>query len=1246
MAPKLIAFHLPQFHPIPENDAWWGKGFTEWTNVTRARPLYPGHHQPQLPADLGFYDLRLPEARQAQADLAREYGIHGFCYYHYWFNGKRLLERPVAEILSSGEPDFPFCLCWANENWTRRWDGAEQEVLIAQNYNDEDDLQHIRALIPMFKDPRYIRIDGKPLFLIYRAKHLPNPKRTLQIWRAEARRAGLGELFLCRVENFFNERDDPHALGFDASVDFQPDWMAIRGDVPSQVLENGHYVVDYRDVVESELARPPVSHLRFPGVTPGWDNSARRKKNAFIIDNSTPEAYEYWLAETLKTLRDRPASQQILFINAWNEWAEGNHLEPDQKSGRAYLEATRRALQRSEAPSALKPPPLLDPLDHSGFVRSRHYQQWIEKQALSSLQIELHNQRLARHTTPKFQLFIDATRCNSAQLSRTLNSISQQIYERWQVELLTTQSAPQQLNSARLKWHTCQADDVSGTLAQLAGRDECDFITLLQGGEVLKQDALIRVAQDLITQPDTDVVLTDGDRRDPEQHPVSTWLAPGWNPDWLRATLKVGGLIFARPTVVLAALDDIEASHSLALPLAVMLRALDGTQARHLAGITVHRPTELPELPLEFRAQLLLRHLSRCGVEATLEHGLMDDTCRVLYHHTSEPVSVDILVTQPGSVQDILHTVEKVLGQTTDLAVNVLIAHPPGLATELNDCLDQLAALNSPRIQVIPTETAGFADSVNTLARHARADYLLLLACGLAPLDNEWLPALLNHARRPDIGVTGGRVVGPDGTLTAGMVKFSGPGYRNTYGQGLAATYVGCGGELQLEQNCLAVSPAFAMVKRTHLETVGGLRDTSQTGTHAFSDLCLRLFEQGLRTLWTPHALMTCPDHAQACSESAPGAADEAFLRTWLPRLKRDPYSNPQLAPTTGVPRLQPDIALAYDPLPWKPLPRIYAHPADLTGSGEIRILTPLKALSRAGLIQGSAGTAFLHPWDLAGLAPDAIVTQRVHSDAGLAWLKSYKLQSDSLLIYELDDLIGALPADNAQRHGFPTDIHERIARGVALCDRLVVSTEPLAHAYGRHAADVRIAPNRLDAAVWGELTALPNVSARPRVGWAGSVNRVGDLMLLQEVVRATAKEVDWVFMGYCPDALRPLIREFHPGVPVQDYPRALAELRLDIAVAPLVANAFNEAKSNLKLLEYGALGYPVVCSNLLPYQGTLSVIRVGNTPQQWTRAIRELAHDAPQRNALGSTLQQEVRQNWMIQSHLDAWLEAWTQKN
>jgi lipopolysaccharide biosynthesis protein len=353
---KPIAFYLPQYHPIPENDKFWGKGFTEWFNVTRGRPLFKGHYQPHLPADLGFYDLRLAELREEQANLAKAYGIYGFCYYHYWFNGKRLLDRPFNEVLKSNKPDFPFCLCWANENWTRRWDGKDEDIIVKQEYSEIDDRNHIRWLAEAFSDSRYIRVNGKPLFLVYRANKLKNPERTTSIWREEAMKLGIGELFLCRVESFYEEHHDPKSIGFDAAVEFQPDWSNLgpalkkgrKWDILrrlglSEAAYGANKIFDYSDLVQRMLQKPVPSYLRFPCVTPGWDNTARRKENAVIFHNSTPEKFGLWV----KGVADKMLENNdygLLFVNAWNEWAEGNHLEPCSKWGTAYLEKLRQGI--------------------------------------------------------------------------------------------------------------------------------------------------------------------------------------------------------------------------------------------------------------------------------------------------------------------------------------------------------------------------------------------------------------------------------------------------------------------------------------------------------------------------------------------------------------------------------------------------------------------------------------------------------------------------------------------------------------------------------------------------------------------------------------------------------------------------------------------------------------------------------------------------------------------------------------
>lgn len=350
---RAIAYYLPQFHPTPENDQWWGKGFTEWSNVVRARPLFAGHEQPHLPTELGFYDLRVPEVRKAQAELARQYGIHGFCYYYYSFGEKRLLERPLMEVLASGEPDFPFCICWANETWSRRWDGSEAQILVAQDDSDEHYRRFIDEVMPILQDRRYIRVDDRPMLLVYRVGRMQDPVGIARHWRQRALDAGLPGLYLCAVQSH-DPHVDPRRVGFDAAVEFPPSpWHGRTIDPRSLAGIDPDFtgtVFDYQDLVTRYLQREAPGYRLLRGVMTDWDNTARRGTAAFLFRGSSPRAYEAWVRATASWTRaHNPPPEQVIFINAWNEWAEGAHLEPDQRHGRAWLEATARGLERAGA---------------------------------------------------------------------------------------------------------------------------------------------------------------------------------------------------------------------------------------------------------------------------------------------------------------------------------------------------------------------------------------------------------------------------------------------------------------------------------------------------------------------------------------------------------------------------------------------------------------------------------------------------------------------------------------------------------------------------------------------------------------------------------------------------------------------------------------------------------------------------------------------------------------------------------
>jgi len=364
---RAIAFYLPQFHPIPENDHWWGKGFTEWINVAAAQPLFNGHYQPHLPADLGFYDLRLEEIRIAQAELARKHGIEGFCYWHYWFNGKRLLERPFNELLSSGRPNFPFCLAWVNESWSRSWLGEDKDVLIEQTYSREDDLNHIRWLIQAFSDPRYIRRNGQPVFLVYRPNDLPEPHRTTDLFRSECLRAGLPEPYLIGI-NGHAVNQDAKSLGFDATLHIMPQLgilpdafvdgsSAERARVNAKLgVENDTMkVYDYAESLTQMLSiREKFGHETIPSIFVGWDNTPRRGENAIVLTGDRPEVFSSALGGLINELQSSPIEERLVFINAWNEWAEGNHLEPDQKWKGRFLQEASDALRNPTRHEVMK----------------------------------------------------------------------------------------------------------------------------------------------------------------------------------------------------------------------------------------------------------------------------------------------------------------------------------------------------------------------------------------------------------------------------------------------------------------------------------------------------------------------------------------------------------------------------------------------------------------------------------------------------------------------------------------------------------------------------------------------------------------------------------------------------------------------------------------------------------------------------------------------------------------------------
>lgn len=371
--PKIISFYLPQYHRVKENDEWWGEGFTEWTNVKKARPNYEGHYQPHRPLNDDYYDLSDLNVQKKQAELAQSYGINAFCYYMYWFNGRRILEKPLDLRLEDNSIEMDFCVCWANENWTRTWDGRAQDVLLEQNHSAEGDRQFIKDALKYLSHRRYLRFEDKLVLLVYRVDLMSDSKQTARIWREEVRSAGLGELHLCAVQ--FYGVDDPRDWGFDAAVEFPPHgWLRTENlpDIPYKVTNPSFSgtIFDYKKSVDFALSKMIPDYRWHRAVFPGWDNTARRQDTPHLFADPSPAEFERWLTTILRQQVITSPQQQMVFINAWNEWGEGAHLEPDDHNGFANLEAVRSALRtiNSEADLLL----LLHRLRSNSIYPDRH----------------------------------------------------------------------------------------------------------------------------------------------------------------------------------------------------------------------------------------------------------------------------------------------------------------------------------------------------------------------------------------------------------------------------------------------------------------------------------------------------------------------------------------------------------------------------------------------------------------------------------------------------------------------------------------------------------------------------------------------------------------------------------------------------------------------------------------------------------------------------------------------------------
>jgi GT2 family glycosyltransferase len=896
------------------------------------------------------------------------------------------------------------------------------------------------------------------------------------------------------------------------------------------------------------------------------------------------------------------------------------------------------------------------------------YPQWITSRASTAVaRSEWVAERVSEWTSvPKLALGTILPAGTEARVALTLRSLLLQVAGDWELHVVAEHNMPAALaTEPRVFWHQDE-DRAAGTLNRCLAESNADWVALIDAGDQLAPHALFGIADAFIRHPEWSAVYSDEDRIDLQDVRSAPHFKPDFNLDLLRSLPYVGGLLAVRHEFFVEIggfnprWEGIE-EYDLALRLAERAGARG---FGHIADVLYHRLTISGRSKRAIEAIcadmpcVVQAHLDRLGIDATAEPGQQSSFCCVRYRHEGPEPLVSIIVPTKNQLKFLKRCVESVLQRTVYQNYELIVVDNGSTDADACDYLqrieDKFDEIGS-RIRVLRHPGAFNFSAMNNRAvrEAARGEYICLLNNDAAPLDGVWLGEMMSLARRADIGAVGAKLLYPDGRVQhAGVILGVGWGSPADHPfNGEPESVFGYWGRLQVVQDFSAVTAACMVTRRSVYDEVGGLDEETFAVAYNDVDYCLKVREAGYLVTWTPLARLLHETSASIRADVEGKAVQEkiarfarermAMYQRWMPRIAFDPAYNRNLssqgwgfaAETEGPPTWDPEF---------RPRQRVLVHPADREGCGEYRIIAPSRALLKSGLVHCHETMRLFTPPEVARMAPDSIVFQRQLDWQQIEVIERVKNTSTAFRVFELDDLITNLPLKSVHRKAMPPDMQERLKRALSLCDRLVVSTEPLECQYGKLCGDTAVLPNRLEKRRWLGLAPKRRFDGKPRVGWAGALGHLGDLTLIESVVEATARDINWVFFGMCPDELRRFVAEYHEWVPLHDYAKKLASLDLDLAIAPLELNAFNEAKSNLRLLEYGVLGYPVLCTDILPYQGDLPVFRVANRHHAWTKALREITADRDECRRAGERVRAAVLKDWMLEDNLDEWQRAW----
>jgi GT2 family glycosyltransferase len=880
------------------------------------------------------------------------------------------------------------------------------------------------------------------------------------------------------------------------------------------------------------------------------------------------------------------------------------------------------------------------------------YRRWLEAHELAEPELRRLSQRMLSswRIQPSVHLIMTHISGQEEALADTLDSLADQLYGGWGLSVVSASPCPDPVfaSTDRLEWCQYQGDLTDGVNAIVNG-STADWVGLLEAGALLEAQLLYQHVDYLQQYPQWRLVYTDEDRLNAHGERYDPLFKPDCNLELLRALPYIGRFVLLdRQALVAVGGYGVQLGAECYDAVLRLIEQYGEDCVGHIPQVLLHHQDRFQraldqEAIAVNRRRSVSAHLQRCGIPAEVQPGALFGSCHVNYQHP-QPPQVDMVIPFNGRVEALELCLDSLYSRTAYPHYRVYL-----LAGESVEVPAAVVARSSLQVLRYPAGQSQWARLLE-FVRASASDCVLLLSSGAIAIQPDWLGRLVGHMFKSDVAVVAPRLISADKVVVGGGI-ITGAGAYSVgmagFG-GMSLEDAGYMGRAQVAQEMSAVSASCMLVRTSIFAAVDGVSERYALSFYQSVDFCRRVSATGGKIIWTPHASLMFigddqPELDTANIDALVVSESEILLETNRFRLANDPAYNRNLQLNGERFAVDDQFAPAWSAHDHD-LSRVIGFGAGSVGSWKFRVEQPLQVMHREQ-VANSLVLPFnkgLAQWptsaELERLDVDTLLMHNTMHDVYMDNMEAYKRTNGTFIVFGQDDLMFALPPKNPFSKTGYKDVKKRLRRCLAIADRVIVTTEPLAEELRALADDVRVLPNYLDARVWGHLLSQRHTASKPRVGWAGAQQHLGDLELLETVVRETAEEVDWVFFGMCPDFLQPWVREIHNPVTFRKYPEKLASLNLDLALAPLEHNRFNNSKSNLRVLEYGVLGWPVVATDITPYQ-TGPVCRVPNQPRAWIKAIRERIHDLDATHREGDVLRDWVREHWMLQDHLQDWL-------